>query len=424
MRMAFKTVKEIENWRPTNPNGEQKNVDGAKGLYVKGQPSGSKTYYTRKNNRWIYIGSIQRVKLSAARQLATAADLAIERGVDPKLVSSALKAVQGNSIDFNPYLNGLVEQFNKPLGSSKTVDELMKEWLPKKEANLTAGPSRRRPRSLYELHFQDEFGELKLDELKRSDLHVLFEEDMKDKPETASRLRAILAEAMNYAVSKDFILDNPIPEARRLLLSKPKVQSHKTIEHDALPILWKDIESSSSSPSTKALLLVGMTTGLRFSSIRNVRANNLNLGTGLWTIPEAKGIDGEYRIKSGKEFRLKLPPVLLNELKKLLGQKFNSYEADDFIFYSPTKVGHPVSETAVRKCLKGTGHDLVFHGFRNAIKIWGRSEELPDWLMDAYCQHAPKGLDRSYRRADYLEERYEVTKKLTSFVLGIDEKPD
>ena len=38
--------------------------------------------------------------------------------------------------------------------------------------------------------------------------------------------------------------------------------------------------------------------------------------------------------------------------------------------------------------------------------------------MDAYCQHGLKGLDRSYRREDTLEARYEVTKMLTAFVLG------
>ena len=38
--------------------------------------------------------------------------------------------------------------------------------------------------------------------------------------------------------------------------------------------------------------------------------------------------------------------------------------------------------------------------------------------MDAYCQHGLKGLDKSYGRENTLEARYEVTKKLTAFVLG------
>ena len=38
--------------------------------------------------------------------------------------------------------------------------------------------------------------------------------------------------------------------------------------------------------------------------------------------------------------------------------------------------------------------------------------------MDAYCQHGLKGLDRSYRREDTFEARYEVTVQITEFVIG------
>ena len=52
-------------------------------------------------------------------------------------------------------------------------------------------------------------------------------------------------------------------------------------------------------------------------------------------------------------------------------------------------------QSAVRRCLNPTNHDVAFHGFRNAIKIWGQNSGCDRDLVDAYCQHGLKGLDRS-----------------------------
>ena len=62
---------------------------------------------------------------------------------------------------------------------------------------------------------------------------------------------------------------------------------------------------------------------------------------------------------------------------------------------------------------------MAFHGFRNAIKIWGKNNGFDRDLMDAYCQHGIKGLDKSYRQKGTLDARYEVSKKLIDFALGI-----
>ena len=199
---------------------------------------------------------------------------------------------------------------------------------------------------------------------------------------------------------------------------KPATQHHRTIDYQELPDLWKAIEASNAHGVTKALILTGMVTALRFGSIQKVRGKHLDLQTGVWTIPAASGPDDEYRMKSGQEFVLKLPPVLLEKLRSFLDDKGREKGPTDFLFSSPYRRSSPISDTAVRKCLKATNHDVAFHGFRNTIKIWGKNNGFDRDLMDAYCQHGLKGLDRSYRREDTLEARYKVTKRLTTFVLG------
>ena len=41
------------------------------------------------------------------------------------------------------------------------------------------------------------------------------------------------------------------------------------------------------------------------------------------------------------------------------------------------------------------GRPVAFHGFRNAIKIWGQNSGCDRDLVDTYRQHGLKGLDRS-----------------------------
>ena len=126
-------------------------------------------------------------------------------------------------------------------------------------------------------------------------------------------------------------------------------------------------------------------------------------------------------LKSGDSFEMQLPKEFWNKLSFLLELDLSDIGKDNFVFKSATRTGSPVSQTNVTKCIESTGFKTSFHGFRNAIKIWGRDNGYQDWLMDEYCQHALKGLDRSYRRATYLEQRSEVTDRLTAFVLNSSE---
>ena len=416
------SAKDIQNWLPKNSSGEFRKVANSTGLYVRGQPSSHKAFYFRKRENWFHLASTEVLKLHEARRLANEVSVQLDRGNSPEAMRYALTKSFGDAGKLEEHLRTFKSA--NEVEQEITFDELAQRWLARKEPTLAVGPSRRRPRSLYEVHFKEIFGDRLIKDIRRSELLAFFETKFDQQYETASRLMALVSTIILQAKSKGLIDHDPLPSRAEIISKKPPTKHHRTIDYHELPDLWKAVEASNAHGVTKALILTGMATALRFGSIQKVRGKHLDLQTGIWTIPAASSPDDEYRMKSGKEFVLKLPHVLLEKLQSLLDDKGQEKGSADFLFFSPYRSSRPISETAVRKCLKGTGHDLVFHGFRNAIKIWGRSEGFPDWLMDAYCQHAPKGLDRSYRRADYLEERFEVTKKLTSFVLGIDEKPD
>lgn len=413
------SAKDIQNWHPTNPNSEFRKVADSKGLYLRGQPSGHKAFYFRKRENWFHLASTEVLKLHEARRLAREVSVALDRGFSPEALRYSLAKSFGDAEKLEEHLRTF-----KAASEAKqdmTFDELAQRWLARKEPTLAVGPSRRRPRSLYEVHFKERFGEKLIKDISRSELLSFFETKFDQQYETASRLMVLVSTIMLQAKSKGLIDIDPLPSRAEIISKKPATKHHRTIDYQELPDLWKAVEASNAHGVTKALILTGMVTALRFGSIQKVRGKHLDLQTGVWAIPESTSPDSNYRMKSGQAFKLKLPPLLLEKIISLIPITEDSITPDSFIFASPTRLNRPVSETAVRKCLGSTRKNIAFHGFRNAIKIWGRDNGYQDWLMDEYCQHALKGLDRSYRRATYLEQRSEVTDRLTAFVLNSSE---
>ena len=422
-KKVLSTSKEVQNWSASR-KGEIVRISGTTGLYLKGQLTGHKSYVLRKYNKWATLGSCPAMSLKQARDLAALVSAKWTEKDDKDRIDQALRKSLGDKNQFISTFDMSIHPAQGSGASEVTIDDLMQLYLEKHEPTLVQGPSRRRPRSLYNYHFKEEFGSRRLVDVGRGDLFRHLSKVYEAKFDTGKKLRGVLNGALDMACDLEWLEFNPMPSSRSLPKRLTKPRPHKTIEHFYLPSLWQSVRQSTSSNVVKAVILVGMTTALRFSVINKVRHKDLNLETGEWGINEIEGPNTEYRIKSGEKFDLWLPQQLLAVVKELLPELEQDFGPNDWVFKSPIKPTVPVTDTSINKCLKATGYNLTFHGFRNAIKIWGKNNGFDRDLMDAYCQHGLKGLDKSYRREDTLQARYEVTKKLTSFVLGIDKKPD
>ena len=139
---------------------------------------------------------------------------------------------------------------------------------------------------------------------------------------------------------------------------------------------------------------------------------HINFETGIWSIPARKDKQEKGRMKSGREYSLRMPDGLLARLRALNTR-------NEYIFESPMTKGN-VSANALLKVLKRFDPELTNHGFRNAIKDFCRKAEppVPDHIADAFCDHSLKGLDASYRRMDTSKERAELAARLYDFVVG------
>ena len=156
-----------------------------------------------------------------------------------------------------------------------------------------------------------------------------------------------------------------------------------------------------------------MLTAHRVSVVVQAKWDHINLGTCVWTIPHRENTDKETSgpMKSGRAFMITLPEPFLQQLLKI---RVNS----PFIFPSPTTQGH-VTPNATLKAFKRYDDKITNHGFRNSVKIWGRNEGFPDYVMDAYVDHGLKGLDKSYRRENLSNKCSKVTEQLYLYLASI-----
>lgn len=145
---------------------------------------------------------------------------------------------------------------------------------------------------------------------------------------------------------------------------------------------------------------------------------HIDLCSCIWTVPARKNKEDSERMKSGRQYALRLPRPLMVKLRAVKAMNANAR----YVFESPTTTGH-ISPNALLKIFKRYDPSLTNHGFRNAIKEFCRRAEppVPDHIADAFCDHSLRGLDASSRRTNTFDERGELAARLFYFVAAAAE---
>jgi integrase len=235
---------------------------------------------------------------------------------------------------------------------------------------------------------------------------------------TAGHALAHINKVFELAIVKELCEANPTPPRASFPKRITKKKHHGTLPASKMPELWAWLQTTNTSASLKTAVLTAMVTGHRVSVIVNAKWSDIDLHTGVWTVPERDDKATPGRMKSGRAYSLKLPTELLKMLAALKADSARGQRGDEqFVFASPVKRGS-LTPNAVLKILKGFDPSLTTHGFRNSIKEFCRvtTPPVPDHVADAFCDHSLKGLDASYRRRDTSEERAHLTDRLMAYV--------
>tara|TARA_R110002110_G_scaffold179777_4_gene385357 strand:+ start:1436 stop:2662 length:1227 start_codon:yes stop_codon:yes gene_type:complete len=368
------------------PRDKEYNLADGRGLLLRIKPNGSKSWLlnyqkpfikTRSN---LSLGSYPEISLAEARKRRDEARELLAQDIDPKTAREALKRHKLNA-------------------QQSTFQSTAKKWFEVKRETLTPDYRDDIWRSL-ENHIFPRLGNVALEDIRAPQvIEVLEVLAAKGKLEAVKRLCQKLNEIMTFAVNTGKIHANPLSGIKSAFKNPPK-RHYPTLKPEQLSSLVKDINKASIQICTRNLMLWQLHTLARPSEAAGTRWEEIDLVTGLWTLPKE-------RMKKRREHIVPLTSAtrfILSQMSALCGQS-------EFVFPSPHNNRRHTSEQTANMALKRMGYKgrLVAHGFRALGSTTLNEKGFDPDLIESALAHVDKNAVRSaYNRAKYLEQRREM----------------
>lgn len=146
-------------------------------------------------------------------------------------------------------------------------------------------------------------------------------------------------------------------------------------------------------------------TAARSGEVRNMQWCEVDLDTGLWTVPEE-------RMKARRAHVVPLAPPCIEILRSARAIAPNSAR----VFPSRSQEG-TISDMAFTQLIRtewggGSAAIPTPHGFRSSFKVWCAEAGVRDEISEAALAHSDRNKVRAaYRRTDFLDERRGVMRE-------------
>ena len=411
--MPLNTEIELKRWKPTK--NDQRERCGPN-LYIKGYLNGTKKFQMRfGNNPWIDVGYYPDTTLAQAREITiTAKRIFKERLASHEQIKKAAISAKTGA-EFEARLSNSVVE-TKERSGVPTFDERYRQWyrLQVVTNRWTHKSSIGKPIRAYEKHLKSALGNLRVDRITRNDLKQLIQKIYLDHPDLGPHLRTFIDEVLEEAVDAELIPSNPCPPHSRFTVPNVDTRHSPSLEYKRLPELWNWIDQAPFSFPVKVAMRTAIVTAHRASVIAFARWAHIDLTTARWSIPEKpKGPNHVGLMKSGRAFDMQLPQGIVEQLEQLRSQ--NETELGEFVF--DMGKGKPIHPETLRRNFQKFG-PMTTHGLRSSFKKWALREDVKDFVVDRYVDHALGRLDKAYRNDDVYEERAALAERYYSFVSG------
>ncbi len=333
MTKPLSTDVAIRKWKPAK-SGDARSTGGRDSLYVRGWPSGAKAFYFR-GGTWLKIGDYPGISLSVAREIAVVAKR-LRKESFPNAVLRQGFANARNGADLEGIVRGerLAGLSHESKVAVPTYSYMWDQWFADVEPTLQEGPSRRRPRAIHEHHIAPIIGNRPINEIRRREIFDLLQPLFRTSPTTAGHALGHINKVFELAIVKEFLEINPTPPRSSFPKRVQKKRPHGTLPSQRMPELWEWVAGTKTSETVKLTILTAMVTAHRISVIVNIEWAHIDLEIGVWAVPERDDKSTPGRMKSGREYSLRLPDGLLARLKTLQTQASGRY-----VFESPTTQG-------------------------------------------------------------------------------------
>ncbi|RQG73518.1 tyrosine-type recombinase/integrase [Pseudomonas aeruginosa] len=358
-------------------------ADGG-GLFLWIRAAGGKSWRFRfrldGKQSHISLGTVDKVTLAQARQLASEARQLVAQGKHPGLERKS-KRVQA------------------AIARANTFKTLALEWHQHKTPRWSEGYSS----DVLEAFERDIFpqvGNLPLADIKPMQwLHTFRRIEARGALEVLRKTRQRCQEVYRYAIATGRAEYNPIADIGGALQT-PTSKHYPFLPVAELPELLRSIQSCPGNDIVKIATRLLILTGARTAELRGAPWTEFDLGNGLWLIPAA-------RMKMRRAHLVPLPKQAVNALRDL-ERITGGYT---LAFPGRNDPATPMSEAAVNQLLKRSGYDgrATGHGFRHTMSTTLHEQGYPSEWVETQLAHVDKNTIRgTYNHAVYLDGRREM----------------
>ncbi|MFM2482841.1 integrase domain-containing protein [Celerinatantimonas sp. YJH-8] len=374
------TQTQIKNAKPKE---KDYNLSDGLGLQLRIRSNGTKQWnyqYTHPHSKKrvnIGLGTLDKVSLKLARELAQKYRELVVQGIDPKDAREK-------------------EQLSNQAIHENTFYNVAKRWMEIKRDNVTKDYAKDYWSSL-ELHIFPSIANVPIADINAQNvIKILKPIEAKGSLETVKRLTQRLNEIMNHAVNSGLIQANPL-SGIKAVFKKPKKENMAALTPAELPEFMQALVNANIKRTTRCVIEWQLHTITRPSEAAGTRWDEIDLDKKIWTIqPE--------RMKKRREHRIPLTEqmlALLEVMKPISGHR-------EYVFPSDRDPKKPFGNQTANAAIKRMGFAgrLVSHGLRSIASTTLNEQGFESDLVEAALAHVEKNQVRgAYNRTDYLERR-------------------
>ena len=324
--------------------------------------------------------------LTAARQRADSIQEAIAAGADPAGIGKSARSTD-------------------VLTGRSPLRDVGKEYVANKSGEWSSDTYRNNYLNCLEIHaawlMDSPIADITLDNVIEAVQPVWL-----TKTETASKMTQRLSRIFSYAVVRKLRTDNPanwemlshvLPQRQRI----QPTQHREAMPYQDCPALYQALGDTASSMALKWVML----TACRSAEARQMKWDEIDLGTRTWTLPIE-------RTKQRREVRIPITDAMLEIIQWAAPLKRSEYVL--------TLTGDPLSDVALSKALKRrTFETNTVHGLRSSFRTWCQETGVEETLAEMCLSHVVGSkVRRAYARSDLLEERLKVMSRWAEFLAG------
>ncbi|CAM4263872.1 tyrosine-type recombinase/integrase [Pseudoalteromonas maricaloris] len=215
-----------------------------------------------------------------------------------------------------------------------------------------------------------------------------------------------LKSAIRWAAMRGEIPNNnPILDLKTKHVGEPSTQGQRWLTFKEIALLWRQIEQSKATPTTKACLQAIFITGARQSEVRLMRWEHIDLESGTWTVPPENS-------KTNKAIRRPLTKKLLS----IINNQGLVYGRQGVVFpganLSKSTTVHSINQFCDRMWnhlnTKYKIPKFVPHDARRSLSTLLSEQGVLPHVTEKMLGHAMRGVMAVYNKHDYINDQREA----------------